>query len=550
MMPISFALSLTPALAEFTDSFTLENGQRVRASDHSGQRGKQNPDGSVTYADGTTITVGPDGSTIITRADGSTRTQPPPETFELPNGQLVPANDPSGRRGKQYQDGSVVYPDGTRVAMDNNGDTVVNRGDGTSRVYDAPEKLPGTGEGSTDSSSRGTLTLPNGEVVPAVGPDGVPGVLTPDGSIRYGDGTVISGPYGRKTRITDPDGRTYDYPDYDWPLPSGPGLLNPFSTSDTPADGSLSSRESRFRTGSRFRENPTGDVGEFRFDLRLDQHVDSSKANGRFTQYVNTRDGTIAVFNPDSTILALGGKSLPNTTIHFVLMRPGGAWLLCGHHKDFGNACAKTGGMMSTDRGQIMHLHSMAGWLESIGRVAQTPPATTPATRPSPGAKPIRGQFYQGPTMTLWRSPNASGIITGLPWLGFGAGIYKDYNASVNRIAQVVAVEGIDLNGGNVIFKLLNITPEVRSFSTAGYRQITAFSSKGLSEATTTGREMIRDIPVKMSDIERGLKSCPKGSAGSACRKQYGAERKALEQQVQEQIRNWTQRHGLPVELP
>jgi hypothetical protein len=547
--PVALALSEVPARAEFIDSFTLENGQRVRATDHSGQRGKRNPDGSVTYADGTTISVGPDGSTVITSPDGSTRSQPPPDSFELPNGQRVRATDPSGQRGKQYPDGSVVYPDGTRVAMDGNGDTVVNRGDGVTNVYDAPEKSPGAADGATRSSPQGSLTLPNGDVVPARGADGMPGVLQPDGSIAYGAGTVISGPAGTKTRITHPDGRTEDYVG-PWG-PSVPDPLDPFSTSGRrTASRPASSGDRRFQSGSRFTPNPVEDVGEFRFDLRLDQFVDSSRAKGKFTQYVNTADGTVAVFNPDQTILNLGGQPLPNVTIHFLLMRPGGTWLVCGRHKDFGNACAKTGGAISTATGQVTQLHAMQGWFESLGRVAQTPPATTPATQPDAAARAMRGKFPGGQTLTLWRSPNPSGITTHIPWLGFGAGLYKDYPASQNRIAQVVAVEGSDFNGGNLLFKLLNYAPETRTFSTSGYRQVTAFSSKGLSEATSTGQQLMQEIPVKMAEIERALQSCPKGSAGSLCRERYRAERKALEQEVRDQIRNWSERHGLPFALP
>lgn len=544
--PVTIILSEAPARAEFIDSFTLENGQRVRATDYSGQRGKQNSDGSVTYADGTTISVAPDGSTVITSPDGSTRSQPAPDTFELPNGQRLRATDPSGQRGKQYPDGSVVYPDGTRVAMDGNGDTVVNRADGVTNVYDAPEKSPGAVDGATPSSPQGNLTLPNGDVVPARGPDGMPGVLQPDGSIAYGDGTAISGATGNKTRITHPDGRTEDYVG-----PWGPSVLDPFSTSERPRAGRAgNSRDRSFQSGSGFTPNPVEDVGEFRFDLRLDQFVDSSRAKGEFTQYVNTADGTVAVFNPDQTILDLGGQPLPNVTIHFLLMRPGGTWLVCGRHKDFGNACARTGGAMSTATGQVTQLHAMQDWFESLGRVAQTPPATTPATQPDAGTRAMRGKFPGGQTLTLWSSPNPSGITTNIPWLGFGAGLFKDYPASQNRIAQVVAVEGSDFNGGNVLFKLLDHAPETRTFNTSGYRQVTAFSSKGLSEATTTGQQIMQEIPVKMAEIERALKSCPTGSTGSLCRERYRAEREALEQEVQELIRNWSERHGLPFDLP
>ncbi len=198
------------ALAAQTGDFvTLPNGQKVRATAPDGRRGKVNPDGSVSYPDGTRVGVGADDSTVVTRPDGSTSSQPPPDTFELPNGQQVRATDPSGQRGKRNADGSVTYPDGTRVGMGNKGETVITRPDGTSIGRDAPDK--GSAAGGTDTAAEGWVTLPNGERVPAVGPDGQPGVLDGAGNMTYGDGTVISGAPGTATTVTGSDGIARDY---------------------------------------------------------------------------------------------------------------------------------------------------------------------------------------------------------------------------------------------------------------------------------------------------------------------------------------------------
>lgn len=198
-----------PLAAQASDYITLPNGQKVRATAPDGGRGKVNPDGSVTYPDGTIVGVGADDSTMVTRPDGSTTSQPPPDTFELPNGQLVQATDPSGRRGKQNADGRVTYPDGTSVGMGTAGDTVITRPDGSTASREAPDKGPAGG--GTDSTASGWVTLPNGERVPATGPDGQPGVLDGAGTMRYGDGTVISGAHGTETTVTGPDGVTRDY---------------------------------------------------------------------------------------------------------------------------------------------------------------------------------------------------------------------------------------------------------------------------------------------------------------------------------------------------
>jgi hypothetical protein len=203
------AAASAPLAAQSGDYVTLPNGQKVRATAPDGGRGKVNPDGSISYPDGTRVGVGADDSTVVTRPDGSSSTSPPPDTFELPNGQQVRATDPSGQRGKQNADGSVTYPDGTTVGMGNKGETVITRPDGTSVGRDAPDKGPAGG--GTETTGNGWVTLPNGERVPAVGPDGQPGVLDGNGNMAYGDGTVISGAPGTATTVTGSDGVTRDY---------------------------------------------------------------------------------------------------------------------------------------------------------------------------------------------------------------------------------------------------------------------------------------------------------------------------------------------------
>ena len=193
--------------AQLADYFTLPNGQRVRASDPAGGRGKVNSDGSVSYPDGTTVGVGAGDATVVQRADGSRSVSPPPDSFTLPNGQEVRASDPSGRRGKQNADGSITYPDGTRIGMDAKGNTEIAMADGSRRSVDAPPKDPADPRAPSTSPGGGTITLPDGTVVPAHGRDGQPATIMPDGSVRYTDGSRIErGPDG-EWRIVSADGR-------------------------------------------------------------------------------------------------------------------------------------------------------------------------------------------------------------------------------------------------------------------------------------------------------------------------------------------------------
>lgn len=210
LLGAGLVLAAAPLIAAQTGDFiTLPNGQKVRAAAPDGGRGKVNPDGSISYPDGTRVGVGADDSTVITRPDGSTSSSPPPDSFELPNGQQVRATDPSGQRGKQNADGSVTYPDGTAVGMGNKGETMITRPDGSSTGRDAPDKGPAGG--GADTAGNGWVTLPNGARVPAVGPDGQPGVLDSAGNMVYGDGTVISGASGTATTVTGSNGVTRDY---------------------------------------------------------------------------------------------------------------------------------------------------------------------------------------------------------------------------------------------------------------------------------------------------------------------------------------------------
>lgn len=330
-------------------------------------------------------------------------------------------------------------------------------------------------------------------------------------------------------------------------LPLDP-IPDPFGAMDEAArrDARLA-RERRFREGSGFAPNPVEDAGVFRFDLRLVQFVDSRRAKGKFTQYVNTGDGSIALLNPDPTILSLGGLPMPDTAVHFVLLRPGGTWLVCGRHKEIGKACARTGGQQSVAAGQLRLLHAMHDWQASVARTTQHQPPTTPSTQPAADAQMRRGKFPDGQALTLWALPHASTVKTHLPWLGFGAGLYKDYAAKQNRVAQVVAAEGADLGGGTVLFKLLEAKADTQSFDTRDYRLVTAFSAKGLSEATALGLQLMGEIPRKMADVERALANCPKGRDGKACREQYRAERRALNNAAHDEIKAWAEQHGLPV---
>lgn len=307
-------------------------------------------------------------------------------------------------------------------------------------------------------------------------------------------------------------------------------------------------RERHFIADSRFPANPTEDSALFRFDLRLVQFVDSSRAKGKFTQYVNTRDGSVALLEPDAVVRALGGQPIPDVILEFVLFRPGGNGLACGVHKDIGNGCIKLGGHISVGMGQLDRFDGLYHWLESASAVSQSMPGVGSGTQPGRNTVAARGRLPDGAYMSLWRETSPSMIQTSVPWLGFGAGIYKDYLARQNRVAQVVVWERADLHTGNVAFKLLEQAPEQRSFDTRGYPLVTAFTVPAINSAQEFGLQVLSETLVKAQDLEAALRACPKGSAGKACRDMYREQIKTLNDTTRDAALDWARKHGIPVE--
>jgi len=162
-----------------TDTFTLSNGDQTPRTDRSGNPASIDSQGRVAYPDGTTVGVDSGGNTVRTSPDGSSTTyldrgtagtpsQTGPsqtgtttygsnikpqesvasdgtETFTLENGDQTPRTDRIGESGTIDELGRIVYPDGTTVGVDSNGNTYRTSPDGTTTTY--------VGRGGSDSSS-------------------------------------------------------------------------------------------------------------------------------------------------------------------------------------------------------------------------------------------------------------------------------------------------------------------------------------------------------------------------------------------------------------
>ncbi len=210
------------------DAYVFPDGRRVRATDNTGRRGEVQPDGSIRYADGTSVRHDTTtGVTTITKPDGTevereyrrgNRNEPPQydattDTFVFSDGKRVRGTDPNGNRGQVRDDGSIEYSDGTVVTHDTDtGETIIRQG-GSTRVDERGSKRTDRPvyDGETDTyvyeDGQG-----NGTRVRATDPSGNRGTVQEDGSIVYSDGTRIERDSTRKqTLVRKPDGSTIIY---------------------------------------------------------------------------------------------------------------------------------------------------------------------------------------------------------------------------------------------------------------------------------------------------------------------------------------------------
>jgi hypothetical protein len=128
----------------------------------------------------------------VAQAPKETRSSTGMRTFTLANGQQIPRADSRGVDGRADSQGGVTYADGTYVGVNDNGNTVVKRPDGTTRETTSSGHPVVNGIAmpieSTSSQGEATYTLSNGQQVPRVSPDGEVGVIDNKGGITYGSG--------------------------------------------------------------------------------------------------------------------------------------------------------------------------------------------------------------------------------------------------------------------------------------------------------------------------------------------------------------------------
>lgn len=202
--PYVSAGSNTPVLRG--DVFVFTDGTRVRATDPAGRTGQVQGDGSIRWADGTSVSHDtrtgesrlerPDGRREVTNSHAPTRAG---DSFVYSDGTRVRATDPSGAAGVIRKDGSIAYSDGTIFSHDvGTGDTKTVHGDGRVDVVRG---------GTPTRGADGNFVYSDGTRIRGSDQTGSQGKINPDGTISYPDGTRAShDTLGGDTKFVSPDG--------------------------------------------------------------------------------------------------------------------------------------------------------------------------------------------------------------------------------------------------------------------------------------------------------------------------------------------------------
>ncbi|PRH81933.1 hypothetical protein [Arenimonas caeni] len=299
--------------------------------------------------------------------------------------------------------------------------------------------------------------------------------------------------------------------------------------------------EATFAANSRFPPNPESEMGSYRFDLMIRQLIDSSEGLGEITYFVNSADNSQLFLPGLMGNWMPGGGNFAQGEVHFAVRQADGDTFICGKHQEIGPACLLLGDDLGSAFGWFRDMSLHRDFLASIPRTPQTL-----GEGPGGNVQGIRGKG-DGIMLQMWVSRRPSSIATQMPFLGAGVGVFKDTRIRANRLVHRTRWEGGDLDGGDLVFDLVEIGPAEQSVDSSDYRFVTAFTGQGLVEAMTFGNQ----LPAWQGEaraIQEALDACPSGRAGSDCRKFNRQRMKELNERVRDQALDYGRRHGLPVD--
>lgn len=299
--------------------------------------------------------------------------------------------------------------------------------------------------------------------------------------------------------------------------------------------------EATFAANSRFPPNPESEMGRYRFDLLIRQLIDSSEGLGEITYFVNSADNSQLFLPGLMGNWMPGGGNFAQGEVHFAVRQADGDVFICGKHQDIGPACLLLGEDLGSAFGWFRDMSLHRNFLDSIPRTPQTL-----GEGPGGNVQGIRGEG-DGIMLQMWVGRRASSIATQMPFLGAGVGVFKDTRIRANRLVHRTRWEGGDLDGGDLVFDLVEIGPAEQGVDSSDYRFVTAFTGQGLVEAMAFGNQ----LPAWQGEaraIQEALDACPSGRAGSDCRKFNRQRMKELDERVRNQALDFGRRHGLPVD--
>lgn len=249
-----------------------------------------------------------------------------------------------------------------------------------------------------------------------------------------------------------------------------------------------------FDHGSRIASNPNNREGRFRFDLEIMQTVVHQGSSFNLRLAVNSRDGSMALYNPVEFIRQWDESLLEAFRPDFIFLHTDGSGMVCGEHVEYGHINIAVEEMISLNQDD---------WIISPSNIVRVP--ADAESFPSDHRElrylkefynrrsltQMRSTLINGHTVTFWHDDSLSPVATRAPWLGLGVGLYKDPRTRVNRVAVHVRYGGYD-DLPSTVFELQHIHRKNQEFDTEGYKLVTGFMFSALEE-----------LNEKMADIRR-----------------------------------------------
>lgn len=303
-----------------------------------------------------------------------------------------------------------------------------------------------------------------------------------------------------------------------------------------------------FSADSSFPANPAVGTGRFGFDLEMQVSLRATGVNGTVTVYVNSRDGSMALANPHTSLWALGMQDIPDLQIHQVISRTGEI-LVCGVHPKAGKGCLTLAGNSSLLWASVrnnMVGHDARTFFTTVGSTNQSDvPCCQPGTE---GAAHMAGRGRSGELLVFWFDPGRATVRTKRPFLGPGVGVMKDQLSHTNRIVRhfwVKPPEG-ESPVSSVMMHLDRFKQARHTVDIADYPLVTAFSAPAIGDAANIS-DWMRMRGADIQQLSRQMANCEQGAAGNDCRTHYRQRIKTIEASIKERVLGFGRQHGLPV---